>query len=327
MLNLFYEEPDPDRWFPGDHLPRRWLRQMLRGPRRPGGQERVFLNLKAGLDRLGVAYRENDYRWARANPNAPVGIIGKPWVLDKVAWRNPIMFGASVMSHPLADPDLPDRRPIKRVLVPGEWMRDMFRPAWGDLVAAWPVGIDTDVWQPRSAAKTIDVLLYDKVRWEHEKFEESLLGPIRRQLLAAGLSFAEIRYGYYREEDFHRLLQQCRCMVFVCEHETQGIAYQQALSCGLPLCAWDRGGDWQDPEFYPERVKFGPVSSVPYWDERCGETFADADAFPAALARLWDGVRGERYSPRDYILEHLTLEQCARHYVRHWENTFGESRS
>ena len=43
-------------------------------------------------------------------------------------------------------------------------------------------------------------------------------------------------------------------MIFLCEHETQGIAYQQALSRNVPILAWDRGGDWQDPTYYPERV-------------------------------------------------------------------------
>jgi hypothetical protein len=29
---------------------------------------------------------------------------------------------------------------------------------------------------------------------------------------------------------------------------------------------------------------------------------------------FWDAVSANRYRPRDYILEHLTLEQCARDY-------------
>lgn len=324
MLNLFYEEPDPDRWLPGDHHPRRWIRRLFRGPRRPGGQERVFLNLLEGLKELRLPHRVNDYRWAVANPSAPVGIVGKPWVLDKIAWRNPILFGASVMSHPLADPDLPKRRPLKRVLVPGEWNRDMFAASWGDLVRTWPVGIDTRRWTPNAGEKSIDVLLYDKVRWNHDAFESSLLEPIRTHLRQTGLSFAEIRYGYYREEEFHQLLRRSHSMVFVCEHETQGIAYQQALSCDVPICAWDRGGDWQDPEYYPEHLRYGPVSSVPYWDSRCGEKFVDARDFPETFDLMWNGTQAKTYSPRNYILENLTLAKCARKYVEHWRETFGE---
>ncbi|MGA8216344.1 MAG: hypothetical protein WB799_22325, partial [Candidatus Sulfotelmatobacter sp.] len=62
-LNLFYEEPDSDRWLPLDRYPRGLIRRILRGKPRPGGQTRVFLNLCAGLDKLGISYRVNDYRY------------------------------------------------------------------------------------------------------------------------------------------------------------------------------------------------------------------------------------------------------------------------
>ena len=58
LLNLFYEEPDPDRWISLDRYPRRMVRRLLRGKPRPGGQARVFLILCAGLDRsFAVSYR------------------------------------------------------------------------------------------------------------------------------------------------------------------------------------------------------------------------------------------------------------------------------
>jgi hypothetical protein len=322
-LHLIYEEPNPDRWFPGDRHPRQLIRRIVRGPRQPSGQERVFINLKAGLDKIGVPYRQNDYAWARRNPSAPVGIVGKPFVLDRMDWRNPMLFGASVMSHPDADPGLLNRRPIRRILVPGEWMRRMFEARWGEKVKAWPVGIDTDLWSPQPGTKKHDVLFYDKVRWDHDRYERELIGPIRAALRERGLSFAEIRYGQYYEEDFRQLLAHSRTMIFLCEHETQGLAYQQALSCGVPIFAWDRGGFWQDPEYYPGKVRFGPVSSVPYWDERCGATFVSPEGFAVGFDRFLESVRADLYSPRDYIMENLTLDKCARAYLEHWREVFG----
>jgi len=317
VLNLFYEEPDGDRWLPLDRLPRRVVRRVLRGEPEVGGHQRVSLNLRAGLDRLGVCYRLNDYDHARRNPHELVCIIGKAQVLDKVEWRNPILFGAAVFSHPLDDPHLFERRPVKKILLPGAWMKEMWQPYWDESVAVWPVGIDTDRWQPRSAAeKPFDVLLYDKVRWDHEHYEKALIEPIRRKLRESGRTFREIRYGFYREEQFHSALAECGTMIFLCEHETQGIAYQQALACGVPILAWDRGGFWQDPEFYPHRVKFAPVSSVPYWDDRCGIKFASIEAFEDAWRGFWDEFQSGRYDPRAYILDNLTLEQCAQRYLQ-----------
>ncbi|MGZ5103931.1 MAG: glycosyltransferase [Usitatibacter sp.] len=249
-----------------------------------------------------------------AHPEELACIVGKPFVLDKIRWKNPIVFGAAVYSHPIDDPTLLERLPIRKILVPGPWMKEMCRSAWGDAVESWPVGIDVDSWKP-SGAKTTDVLLYDKVRWEHERYDVSLIEPIRALLRGEGRSFREIRYGHYREDDFRAALRECRTMIFLCEHETQGIAYQQALSCGVPILAWDRGGPWQDPQYFPERVVFEPVTSVPYWDERCGARFAAAADFASAWGAFWENAQAGRYSPRDYILENLTLEKCAQGYV------------
>jgi hypothetical protein len=314
-LNLFYQEPDFDRWLPFDRYPRRFVRRLVRGPRRQGGQERVFLNLCAGLDRLGIEYRTNDFRHARRNPGELACIIGKPFVLDLMKWKNPILFGASGYSHPIDDPELLHRLPVKKILVPGEWMRQMCQPYWGDKVAVWPVGINAGRWTPSDAEKDIDVLLYDKVMWKHDELEATLIEPIRAELRAGKLSLQEIRYGSYQEEDYREALKRSRAMIFLCEHETQGIAYQQALSSGVPIFTWDRGGPWRDPVYYPHKVIFEPVTSVPYWDERCGMKFADLAEFRTRWEGFWDWVQGRRFSPRDYILENLTLEKCARRYV------------
>ena len=325
MLNLFYQEPDPDRWFPFDRYPRRVIRRIARGQRRPGGQERVFLNLQAGLDRLGVRYRVNDYHRARRHPEEIACIIGKPHVLDKIDWQNPVVFGAATFSHPLERPDFLQRYPtVKKILVPGEWMRRMWEPYLADIVTVWPVGIDTEQWKPVSSDKEYDFLLYDKVRWKHEEFEKELIQPIRDALCARRLTFLELRYGSYAEQDYHRLLKRCRAMIFLCEHETQGIAYQQALSAGVPILAWDRGGYWQDPSFFPDKVKFEPVTAVPYWDERCGATFRDFNEFPIKLEEFSDKLRTGEFVPRDYILENLTLEKCARRYVEIHDEVAGK---
>jgi glycosyltransferase involved in cell wall biosynthesis len=161
------------------------------------------------------------------------------------------------------------------------------------------------------------------VRWENDRYEAELLEPIRKELSRRRLRAAEIRYGGYREAEFQDLLGRVKAMVFICEHETQGLAYQEALSMGIPILAWDRGGDWRDPAYYPDRVRYGPVSSVPYWDARCGEKFGGVEEFRAALQVFWDRLTQGVYDPRSYILENLGLEKCASEYLRHWDAVDG----
>jgi len=316
MLNVFYAEADGDRWLPLDRYPRRAIRRILRGPPVIGGHQRVYLNLRAGLDLIGARYRVNDHEYASSHPEEVACILGKPFLLEQHRWRNPIVFGPAGYSHPSDDPALLERLDVRKVIVPGEWMRKMFEPYWGDVVAAWPVGIDTGLWKPEpGAARDMDVLVYDKIRWERETYEPGLLRPVLDHLHSKGLSSGVLRYGAYQEHDFRRLLLRCQAMVFLCEHETQGIAYQQALSAGVPLFAWDRGGFLRDPAYYPHRVRFAPVSSVPYWDRRCGMTFPDAAQFARGFDEFWEAVKAGAFRPRDYILEHLTLERSARLFL------------
>ena len=315
-LNLFYGEPDPDRWFRHDRHVRRFLRRLVRGKQRVGGQMRVFLNLRAGLDRIGIPHRDNDFRYVWEHPDELACVVGKPFLLDRWDWHNPILFGAAVHSHPLDAPDLLQRRDIRHILVPGPWMEAMCKPYWGDKVSSWAVGIDTDAWRPtREGSKKVDVLIYDKVHWDHARHLEMLIGPIVSHLRREGRSFETIRYGHYEEEEYRAALARCRSMVFLCEHETQGIAYQQALSAAVPLLAWDPKGPWRDPEYYPSRVDFGPVTSVPYWDDRCGSTFSDFQGFLDCWGSFWDGVGRGLFDPRQYVLDNLTLEASAEAYL------------
>jgi hypothetical protein len=313
MLNLFFEDKD-DRWFPGDRHLRRISRRLLFGKPRINGQMRVFLNLCAGLDRLGIGYRVNDYGYIQEHPDELACIIGRSFVLNKIQWKNPILLGVAAYNHPLDDPGLFDRLPVKTVLVPGGWYADMFRPYWPN-TAVWPVGIDTDIWQPsREPEKTVDVLLYDKIHWERDRFSSELIEPIREQLKKQGRSVSEIRYGEYKEQDYQAALSRCRTMIFLCQHESQGIAYQQALSSGVPVFAWDPGGAWKDPDYFPHKVRYEPVSSVPYWDDRCGMKFVDIATFEAAWPKFWTESSAGGFKPRQYVLDNLTLEKRARQY-------------
>lgn len=318
QLNLFYAEPDLDRWLPFDRLPRKLIRRVLRGPHRPGGQMRVFLNLVTGLKLIGVPHRVNDHRYAARHPDKLCCILGKRCVLDSRQWENPLMIGPCVFDHPTDCPDLFEKWRVRRLLVPGMWMRKMCEPLWGEQVFDWPVGIDTHHWSPAPENKRdIDVLVYDKLRWNRDIMVPRLLTPILSELERRNLNYVRVQYGNYAPDHYRDLLGRARRMVFLCEHETQGIAYQEALSSGVPVIAWDHAGAWTDPNYYPDKINFSPVSSVPYWDDRCGIRFQSAEFFPDALDKFEAAFKAGLLNPRAYILENLTLEKCATAFVHH----------
>ncbi|MDP9077365.1 MAG: glycosyltransferase family 1 protein [Bacteroidota bacterium] len=314
-LNIFYEEPDPDRWFKYDRYLRRIVRRIVRGQQRPGGVGMIAINLMKGLNKIGAPYRFNDYSYIKKHPKEIACIIGKPHLLFERKWNNPVIFGAGVYSHPIECPDLfKDYPNVKRFLVPGDWMQHMCEPWYGDKVKAWPVGIDTEQWKPDATAKTFDFLVYDKIRWDHEQFEQELIDPIVKTLDKQGCTYQFIKYGSYTHQELQKKLAASKAVIFLCEHETQGSAYQQILATNTPILAWDRGGYWQDPYYYPEKVKYQPVSSVPYWDERCGIKFTGASDFNEQLQQFLS--KRDFFKPRDYVLENLTLEVCAEKYLQ-----------
>jgi hypothetical protein len=311
----YYPEPERNRWVPGDRWVRPVVRRMLRGPARPGGLDKVFINLRLGLDRLRIPYVVNvPYR--RQQAGDLVGVLGRGrHCLDGYERVEPLVAGIGLMTHPSEWPTLLTDFPVACYLQHSAWTEAIYRPYFGDRCAIWPVGIDTVAWQPRASAdKSIDFLLYDKIHWERESWNEKLVHPIMEMLARGGFSHSSLRYGQYQPGEYRAALARARAMICLSPHESQGIAYQEALASGVPILAWDPGFS-QDPE----RFKWGqpviPACSVPYFDERCGRRFADFAEFAQNLPPFIDALRAGAFAPRDYILENLTVEKCSRHFV------------
>ena len=81
------------------------------------------------------------------------------------------------------------------------------------------------------------------------------------------------------------------------------------------MLAWDRGGFWKDPFYFPHKIKYQPVSSVPYWDKRCGLKFKDHLEFEPKVNSFLELLKSNQFNPRQYILENLSLEICAQKYL------------
>lgn len=315
---LFFEDVERDRFVARDRHLRRAARRAyhaLTSGQRVSGFEVAFRALCVALERAGCRVVVNNRELARRHPEHPVGLCGYPHVLDTWTLPNPAVLGPGLFDHPAQAPRLMDDPRFRTYLVPCAWYETMFAAQYGGGARCrqWFAGIDLEAWPDLSdTPKDIDVLVYDKIRWERERLVPALLDPVCAALGRRGLRVHVLRRGAYEVGEYRALLGRARSLVFLCEHETQGLAYQEAMACDVPVLAWDNGF-WLDPV----RPRYSdtpvPASSVPYFSAACGDRFRDADEFPEALDRFW--ARLDAYAPRAYVREHLSLERSAAAYL------------
>jgi len=288
----------------------------LRGAPPVTGFYVAFMSLKCALEDAGYEVRVNDFALARKNPGYPIGITGYPHILDGWSLPNPAVLGPGLLDHPAIAPSLMDDPRYKTYVCSCEWHRRFFAKTYGDKCVTWFAGIDVDAWPDfHGEPKDIDFIIYDKVRWNREELSRKLTEPIQSELRRRGYTSELIRYRHHDHVQYRATLRRARGMIFLAEHETQRLAYQEAMACGVPILAWDQGL-WLDPM----RLQFDgadiPASSVPYFGPQCGERFKDADAFPAALDRFFEAR--ERYAPRAFVIENLSRKASAETYLQRY---------
>ncbi len=319
IVLLFYKDFERDRFFKNDRYLKRLIRPLYqkfsRGPKVSGFFVWYQLLITA-LREAGYDVRCNDYRLARRHPEYPVGLVGYPHLLEGWDLPNPAVVGPGFFDHPCQAPELMHDPRFRSYIVTCEWMQALFEPVYKAACVQWHAGMDLNLW-PDSAGlpKTLDFLIYDKVRWDRDTYEPGLIDPVRAALDARGLSHETIRYGAYDHALYREKLKSTRALLFLCEHETQGMAYQEAMAADVPVLAWDNGF-WLDPNRTRYTKNAVPASSVPYFAPECGERFRDIAAFPDALERFLTRLPG--YTPRAYVARELSLEGSARQYLEYY---------
>ncbi len=316
---LFFEDRDRDTFIRGDRRLRRLLRKTV-GLARPNRQrvsgfEMSFCLLKNALASVCQNVRINDFALARANPEFPVGIIGYGHVLNDWRLPNPAVLGPGLYDHPKQNLTLLHDPRFRSYIVLCDWMRDLYSSEWdAEALVTWFGGIDVADWpDARDSHKDWDFLVYDKIRWHRDRLVPDFQQPLLAKLTGRGLSFKIVRYGRYTLGQYRTLLRRSRAMLFLCEHETQGMAYQEALASNVPVLAWDQGY-WLDPNRTLWEAQPIKASSVPYFSETCGERFRDLEDFDQSLDHF--RARFNRYEPRAYIADALSPALSAELYLR-----------
>lgn len=306
---IYFVKPKrKDRYFFGDRFIIPFLKKII-GLEKTSGVEKVFDNLCLSLDLLEVRYLINlPFEKIKSNDRIIVLGLGK-LALANYSKKNKIVAGIALMTHPSEWPNICKEYPIAKYLQHSDWARDVYVPFFGSNICdTWFAGIDTEEWKPLQVEKSIDVLIYNKIRWDHVEKNENLRNPIIDYLNSLNLTYKEIVYGKYDEKEYKSLLRNSKSMIFLCEHESQGFACCEALSMDIPVFAWDQGY-CLDPNRFQWNDPIMPATSVPFFDKSCGEKFTDYIEFHSKFDSFHENVQNNNYSPRQFVLNNLTLRK------------------
>ena len=154
------------------------------------------------------------------------------------------------------------------------------------------------------------VLLYFKHRSTTELYN------IEKFLKEKSIDYTIFSYDQkYNENDYISYLQETKFGIWLDAHESQGFALQEALSINVPLLVWNVTSMNQE---FGQNYNNIPSTTIPYWDERCGEYFYNLEdlekTYNLFLSKL------ESYKPREFILENLSFEVCEDKLIKTIEN-------
>jgi len=279
-----------------------------------------YLRLVKSLKLKGFNVIENDFKLAKQNPDYPIGLIGTPIALENWTLPNPAILGPSMYDHPLLNPNLMKDNRFDKYLFTCQWLLKLFKPFYGNKCVLWYAGIEIDEWKDtKKFRKDIDVLIYNKLRWTEKIKKEFLLDPIKKDLNNRKLNYYILNYGDISHKQYKDLLKRSKSMLFLCEHETQGMAYQEAMSSNVPILAWDPGY-WVDPLWEIFSEKPVEATSVPQFSDKCGLRFAKIYDYKKTFDIFWKNL--DKYKPREFVKNNLSLEKSAEIYYSYYLNSF-----
>ena len=190
---------------------------------------------------------------------------------------------------------------------PSDWARD----TWINLhahhflpIKTLSFAVDVEMFKPiKDLNNRSEVFVYFKSRSQQEM-----------NLLEKSLKSKNIKYNFfsylnkYKESDYINALKKAKFGIVLGRHESQGFAIEEALSCNVPLLVWSCIDMSQEVNQNYSKI---PATTVPYWDERCGEIFYKWNEFENSFNTFLKNLKLGKYAPRDYIVENLSAKPCA----------------
>ena len=187
---------------------------------------------------------------------------------------------------------------------PSQWVCELWNLAEKVLpVKNFPFPVDIEIFKPiknKNSSKE-KVFIYFKRRKQTE------LSFLKTFLKGKNIKYHIFDYiNRYNEKEYIKYLQESTYGIVLDAHESQGFAIEEAMSCNVPLLVWNVSSMNQEEGANYQNI---PATSIPYWDNRCGEYFYKKEDFEPKYNEFINKL--DTYKPREFILETLTTQKCS----------------
>jgi hypothetical protein len=267
MLNVFYRD---------SHLQGR-----MSGPRK------VIQNLIRSLEDTNTSFSINEEKY-----DNNLFLHWDPHhiqIYQSLKNKDKLLVGPQVWPF---SPDINQLTEYGKVIVPSQWVSDLFVNHFDIRTLIWPVAIYAP--EVEDNIKT-DCLIYYKNR-----SEDNLL-KVTEFFDKKGITYTGLQYGNYTQEEFKESLSEVKYCVIIDNTESQGIAIQEMMAVNKPLFVWDQSvWDHMGQEYAV------PATSVPYWSDECGERITSFDQFEETFEIFQSKLNN--YTPKDFVDRELSPE-------------------
>ena len=192
---------------------------------------------------------------------------------------------------------------------PSEWVVNLwkgFSICQNIRIEALPFGVDINKFNEINPIdQRNEIILYYKNR--HPDELSSILNFLKSHNIQPKIFSYKSRYA---ENDYINSLHNSKFGIWLDAHESQGFALEEALSCNVPLLVWNVTLLNQE---YGSNYPSSPATTIPYWDDRCGEYFTDINQLETTFNKFITNL--SEYKPREYILENISIEKCEKKFI------------
>ena len=188
---------------------------------------------------------------------------------------------------------------------PSDWANSAWKTYGYPInIYSLPFGVDTDKFNDINQNKSTVFIYYKKRKPEELEYVCQFLND-------RSITYTLFNYNIqYQEEDYLNCLQNAKYGIIIGQHESQGFAIEEALSCNVPLLVWNVKSMNQE---YGSSYDDIYATSISYWDNRCGEVFYNKEelnlTFDFFISKL------NTYTPRQYILDNISIEKCKEKFI------------